>query len=355
MWCDNMNKKFVCILFSILIIIMICVPVSGTIAIEKTQKKLPNVEFISLNSDDSFLGKYLPIMKNNNGEYINRYAIIVKGPSGSANLYKYYTSDVQGLYDTLHDYYNFTDEEIIVVFSNESYTPHETFNSSIIDFESNETILIEILNDFKSGGNNEFKSKDFLFLFWIGHGSNSDGNTYFMLHKGDVWDYEFAEYIDGINGTKALVFQPCRSGGFIKEVSGLNRIIITSVRENEAEGGWAGKFWRGLRGVADEDPETGNQDGIVSLAEAYHYPARHVFNQGKHSLLDDNGDTIGHHYTDIGYNINNPSKDGYLAARTFMTHRKTGAYASNPYFGLVDIELELNGLAFYGQSPYMHL
>lgn len=343
-----MKKKFVCIISSALLVITFYLPVSGAITIEQTQIKSPDEEELISSKSNNLIS-----LEANNVGYSNRYAVIVKGPSGSAYLYKCYTRDVQKGYNALHDNYSFPDEDIYILFTEESYPPDETFDPTIIDFESTETNLIDVLNMFKLGGENEMDYNDLLFLFWIDHGENDGGHTYFPLHEGTVWDYEFVQYAEGILGTTVFVFQPCASGGFVNEVSAPLRIVITSVNEWEGEGGWAGTFWKGLTGKADEDPEIGNQDGLVSFEEAYHLPARHVYeNEGKHSLLDDNADSVGHHYLDGGYNISDPLKDAYTAARTFFSHRGLAAYANGPYFGLVDVELEFNGVPIGGVPPY---
>lgn len=290
--------------------------------------------------------------KNDNRGYGHRYAMIVEGPSGSQYLYNYYTRDVARLYNVLRDNYSFTNDEIYVLFALENYNPHPEFDPSIIDYESTETNLQMVLNKFKEGGENEMDDDDLLFLCWIGHGGTSGGNTNFPLAEGTVYDYEFANYVEGIKGTLVLTLQPCNSGGFIEELSSQNRLVLTSVRKDESEGGWIRLFYQGLKGEADEDSEIGNQDGYVSLEEAHHYAARHVYvNEGKHSLLDDNGDAIGHHYTSSGYDPNDPSKDAYIAARTFLDSSLT-ADANGPYYGLIDEPIQFTGSASNGIEPY---
>jgi len=61
-------------------------------------------------------------------------------------------------------------------------------------------------------------------------------------------------------------------------------------------------------------------DGKVSILEAYRYAADYVAGQPviQHPLIDDNGDTDGHHFLESGYDPLNPDKDGYLAANTFI-------------------------------------
>lgn len=283
------------------------------------------------------------------------HIVIVEGPSGSGYLYNYYTRDIARLYHVIQDVYGYTDDQIDVLFEYESYTENEEFTGYMedkIDYRSTENNLITVLNQFKSGGSKEMNSEDMLFLVWIDHGGGGQ-NAFFPMGEGTVNDYEFANYIEGIDGTLVFVFQPCNSGGFIDDVSGPNRIVMSSTNPREGEGGWIRLFYEGLSGDADTDPEIGNQDGIVSFEEAHHHAARYVYErQTVHSLLDDNGDGNGHHYTSSGYDINDPSKDAYIAARTFLGGAALTANAGGPYVAEPGVSIQFSGQASGGETPY---
>ena len=112
-----------------------------------------------------------------------------------------------------------------------------------------------------------------------------------------------------------FLLQPCNSGGFINDLSVINRIICTASREDEAVTvSWIEPFIIGLKGEAEA-----NDDGRISLLEAYDCAAIKVLEKttDEHPLLDDNSDGIGHHFSEIGYDPSNPSYDGYLAATSF--------------------------------------
>jgi hypothetical protein len=158
-------------------------------------------------------------------------------------------------------------------------------------------------------------------------------DTYFALEKKgiffnyeSVYDYELNNYIKNINCRRIIfVLQPCFSGGFINDLSGKNRVIITSSKENQlAEAPFISYFYQGLNGSINDT----NNDGKISLAEIYEYTAGMVYdwitayptlNGGpQYPMIDDNGDKVGHRYQGIfGYNTNDPNKDGYIATHIF--------------------------------------
>jgi PKD repeat protein len=282
----------------------------------------------------------------------NLYAVIMKGPSGGGQFYFWYTRDIWRHYTLLEDECGLTDSHIDLLFNTESSDPYEGFDEAWIDYKSNPSNLQTVLDQFKPGGSKALGSSDMLVFMWISHGG---GGTIFETHGGNVHRNDFAGYIDGIQGTQVYIFQPCTSGGWITAVSGPNRIILASCKSNEGEGGWLGKLNKALRGEGDTDPEIGNQDGQVSFAEAWHYAARHVYErQGVHSQIDDNGDSVGHHYLNNGYDINDPSKDGYIAANTFLGEAKLTASAGGPYSQLPGEELQFQGSASGGEAPYSY-
>lgn len=187
------------------------------------------------------------------------------------------------------------------------------------------------------------------FDFWDINGCGEVGSTYFgcpfesipdvvkWIFGNDVqklYDYELAEYMGEnsedtrIKGTIIYALHPCFSGGFIHELSGDKRIICSSVRGFELDDGWMGPFRRALNKTDDEgyslmeDVDLYPVDGKVSILEAYMYAADYV-SSIQYALIDDNEDDIGHHFceTDYFFDItdpDNPSRDGSLAADTFL-------------------------------------
>jgi len=159
-------------------------------------------------------------------------------------------------------------------------------------------------------------------ILWGGSGSSME----------KLYDFELWSYTNEIQAKIIFALQPCMSGGFISELSGPNRIVCTASRGCElAEASWVEPFTRALNkidenndGIPDADY---NNDGQISILEAYRYAAEKVKNQlnahpdfpPQHPLIDDNGDHIGHHFSETNYyDPNDPTKDGYLAAHTFL-------------------------------------
>jgi len=157
------------------------------------------------------------------------------------------------------------------------------------------------------------------FLMWI-FGNDVD----------NLYDYELYFNTKYIEGKIIYALQPCNSGGFISELSGENRIICTASRGFEFADCWIGPFRQALDRIDEDgdgtpDADLYPQDGNISILEAYRYAANYVeenFPGKQHPLIDDNSDHIrgtGHHfYETTYYDPNDPEKDGYLAANTFL-------------------------------------
>lgn len=256
----------------------------------------------------------------------------------------------------------------------------DIFNPKWIDeeYSSDESGLETVLKQFKPNKENSLDDKDTLIVFYIDHGATKkDGTSYFgcPLNKvGDLFGYfsylfnqinsskinmgskiventqklfqlfglgedpeiledrEFADYVKGIKAKMIFALQPCHSGGFIKELSAKNRIVCTSSRIYELADSWIGPFIDALYGEEFKvdnqniNPDY-NNDGLISINEAYKATAEFVDikNFSQDPLIDDNGDGIGHHYSEEGYFENNETDcsneippDGCLANQTFL-------------------------------------
>lgn len=146
--------------------------------------------------------------------------------------------------------------------------------------------------------------------YWIVDPSPSKTNN--------LYDWELQRYLENISGKIILLFQPCYGGAFINKISGKNRIICTSSRGFEPSDAWIGKFRDALNMIVPADY---NNDSKISIAEAYEYAARWVeerYGNLFHPLIDDNGDKIGTHYKQEGFDQNNKNKDGFNASNTFL-------------------------------------
>jgi hypothetical protein len=115
-----------------------------------------------------------------------------------------------------------------------------------------------------------------------------------VMPGNDMTDDEFA---DGVRNIKALrttyVFLPCFSGGFIDDLSGINRAIATATVEELTSGGNA--FIRNMANAFKYEKSSGiadiNGDGNVSFTEAFIYTSGTI--SWDVPQYDDNGDAVG--------------------------------------------------------------
>lgn len=204
-----------------------------------------------------------------------------------------------------------------------------------IEYEEVNKVEIEFHEDAPYTGFSVHKAKVYEFDFWQPDGCGDVGNTFFgcpfytipaflqWIFGSDtqrIYEGELANYVDGINAKMIFVLQPCNSGGFINSLSKENRIICTASRGFEIAEGWFGPFTRAL---SKEDYADYDGDGNISILEAYRYAAEFVEShsppESQHPLIDDNYDSIGHHFYETGYyDPDDPDKDGYLANRTYL-------------------------------------
>lgn len=293
------------------------------------------------NIDASEMRKYAVIVV---GRYAGRFQDVL--PANFQRYYGWYLNSAGMMYSLLRDTYGYTDKNIFLLVSlRERYDVPDSFDPDWIDYESNKDNLRDVLSRFKPGGDIWLKNDDSLVFTFINHGLDEDKTvngkyahntffgfpyefkslkelfSYYILKQNQdaykLYDWGLGEFLENNYSGKIILFlQPCFSGGFINDVSGINRIILTASRETElATASWIEPLISGLKGSADA-----NGDGQVSMLEAYEYAARKVqeTTSDEHPLLDDNADGIGHHFTEFGYNPTLPNYDGYLAARTYL-------------------------------------
>jgi len=299
--------------------------------------------------------------------YEERYAVIIVGYYGDEQHYKWFTNDAQRQYNVLTEKYGFNDSEIYVLVTlKEEWVDNLSMDPAIIDYNATEDNIIIIFDYLK----NIVTKNDLLYVVVINHGNDDHHinfwklkifidfvqgifahDTYFVLEKikkvnnkelnnegnlafyhknnkidNKIYDYELNDYTKDITARRFIfVLQPCFAGGFINDLSNKNHVVITASKEVQlAFAPFIGEFYYGLEGYANDS----NNDGRLSLGEVYEYTANRIFEiiknnpeenmgQPQHPLIDDNGDKIGHHYSNLGYDTNNKYKDGYVAARIY--------------------------------------
>jgi len=139
-----------------------------------------------------------------------------------------------------------------------------------------------------------------LWLVLIGHGT-FDGRESKLSAAGPDFDVkQLAGWLKPLKQEVAIIHTTSASGGFLKALSGKNRIVITATKSpDEVFYARFGEYFaEAIRGLAEADLD---QDKQVSLLEAFRHASKAADtfyeNEGRlateHALIEDNGDGIG--------------------------------------------------------------
>ncbi|WP_395744743.1 hypothetical protein [Prosthecobacter sp.] len=139
-----------------------------------------------------------------------------------------------------------------------------------------------------------------LWLVLIGHGTFDGREAKFSAEGPDFDVKQLAGWIKPLKQEVAVIHTASASGGFLKALSGKNRIIITSTKSpDEVFYARFGEYFaQAIGGLAEADAD---QDKQVSLLEAFRHASKAAAmfyeNDGRlateHALIEDNGDGIG--------------------------------------------------------------
>ncbi|WP_430812947.1 MULTISPECIES: T9SS type A sorting domain-containing protein [unclassified Carboxylicivirga] len=225
----------------------------------------------------------------------NCYAVIISGGFDMANNWQRYWNDCSAIYSTLVDVYNYEDDHIYTIMSDGTDTANDRrvsggYDSSPLDLDgdgdndiqfsatrANITSVFNTLSEL-------LDSDDYLFIFVTDHGDQESGQDALIYLWGEtIRDDQFATEVDKVNaGEISIVMEQCYSGGFVDDLSGLNRVIATACDFDETSCGMGyytyDEFvfdW--IAAVAGEDPNGNsvdadvNNDGFVCMQEAFGY------------------------------------------------------------------------------------
>ena len=164
-----------------------------------------------------------------------------------------------------------------------------------------------------------------LYLLLIGHGSFRSEESRFNLPGPDLSSVDFRVLLKRFD-KQQLVFvnTTSASGGFVAELSGPNRVIVTATKSgferNEAQ---FGKYF--VEAYAGDGADI-DKNGKVSVTEAFNYARIEVerfYEQDQrlkteHAVLEDDGDGEG--VTELAPRsaVGGEVKDGAVAARAFL-------------------------------------
>lgn len=183
--------------------------------------------------------------------------------------------------------------------------------------EEEQLCSAEVVRDVFGKLRNSVKADNQVFIFFIGHGSFDGKTAVFNLMGRDLPAADYAQLIKGLQTRKVVIVNMASaSGEFIKPLSGAGRVVITATRSGMEQN--APRFGEHFIAALGSPEADADKNGRVSALEAFTYAAKltgdYYEKKGllatEHSLLDDNGDGVGHAKADEG--------DGALAKTTYF-------------------------------------
>lgn len=278
----------------------------------------------------------------------HKFALLFSGGMDLPNAKFRYWNDLEFLYLTLRSQYNFSDNNMVVVYRDGQ--PENSSSPMIVDFRASRLGLdsgISYLTNHMHDHSQTPGIQDTLLIFVTNHGGGYDpsglggmmsGSTdsngdepeiyppnpkvdevifYFqpsndsssdILIKDDVWKVKWNNLITSRNPLMIALYEQCFSGGFIKDMQGLNRVNITAASENAYSYSMppdnsydafsyfftAALYGRQADGSCLKTPPDYNGNQKVSLWEAYRFAHDNDLPFSTHNhFLDDMGTGIG--------------------------------------------------------------
>lgn len=226
------------------------------------------------------------------------HAVIISGGMNKLMNHERYWNDCAFLYRVLREDYHFGKQDITLLMSDGGELGRDMllangsgFATSPNDLDGDgerDVWLPATLTQVKASLTNlaeRLTADDSLLLFLIDHGG-SDGRQQsyaWMWNSERLYDLELATLLNAFHvASMVIVIGTCHSGGFIDDLRGENRIIVTSCAESEQS--WACNdrpydefVYQWTCAIAGHDTEgntvnaDSNGDGYVSMAEAFYY------------------------------------------------------------------------------------
>ncbi|MFH1143641.1 MAG: FlgD immunoglobulin-like domain containing protein [Candidatus Eisenbacteria bacterium] len=228
------------------------------------------------------------------------YALIISGGADPSNNHIRYWNDSAFIYRALVNYYGYADENIYVCISdglnpavdrsNGTNSPSDLDGDGDADIQYPATLTyIDQVFDALA---TQLTASDQLFIFTTDHGGQESGwDCYLNLWNWEeLRDDQLAAYVDALP-CEAIIctFEQCFSGGMIDDLQGDGRVIATGANYDEYSWAMGPDYvydtfvyhWTCAVGWADPngnpvDADT-NDDGIVSMHEAFLYAEAHDF------------------------------------------------------------------------------
>jgi len=233
----------------------------------------------------------------------NKFAVIISGIGGEETYTTRFAKWTAELRSALIERLGFAEDHLVTLI--EKPGEHEQQCSA------------DAVRDTFSRLRSSVKSDNQVFIFFIGHGSFDGKVAKFNLFKTDLTAADYAQLINNLPTRKVVVVNMASaSGEFIKPLSGPGHVVITATRSGQEQ--IATRFAEYFIAALGNPEADTDKNGRVSALEAFTYASkltsRYYEQKGilatEHSLLDDNGDGVGHAKAEEG--------DGALAKTTYF-------------------------------------
>jgi len=200
------------------------------------------------------------------------------------------------------------------------------------------------------------KKGDMLFILYMSHGIQDNGNSYLTCNFEPSLDYttdnelsstDFKDDLAqlGNDGQIVVAICACYSGCFIHDLSQDHRIIMTAAECDQiAMVGWGNQFIDLLY-----------ENGRHTYEEAFKYAADWIYNQPDEnnklhtmdSLLDDNNDGVGYNSQTYGsyyYGYDYPHQDGYWSHGVYVDGTILNVIDPNGITNKMNVEVQVFNL-----------
>jgi hypothetical protein len=233
----------------------------------------------------------------------NKFAVIISGAGGDEAYSARFAKWAADLRSALVQRLGFADERVTTLVEKPS--------------EEDQLCSAEVTLQVFDKLRNSVKPDNQVFIFLIGHGTFDGKIAKFNLMGRDLTVADYAQLVKGLPSRKVVVVNMASaSGEFIKPLSGPGRVVITATRSGQEQN--ATRFGEYFIAALSNPEADADKNGRISAFEAFTYATKmtgdYFEKKGlmatEHSLLDDNGDGVGHAKADEG--------DGALARTTYF-------------------------------------
>ncbi|MCG3163239.1 MAG: hypothetical protein JMDDDDMK_04624 [Acidobacteria bacterium] len=233
----------------------------------------------------------------------SKFAVIISGIGGEESYSAQFAKWTSELRAAMIGRLGFAEEQVITLAEKPA--------------ENEQRCAAETVRDAFVKLRNAVKPDNQVFIFFIGHGSFDGKIAKFNLIGPDLSAADYAQLINALPSRKVVIVNMASaSGEFIKPLSGAGRVVITATRSGQEQN--ATRFAEYFIAALSNPEADTDKNSRVSALEAFNYASKLTggfYEQKKllateHSLLEDNGDGVGHAKEEEG--------DGALAKTTYF-------------------------------------